>query len=129
MKRSTFLFYIKHYLKNSDPANFQFRDGTQNNYHVYAMGSHISRRLNNHQRKDLSSGYFRVFSFDVFYLLWLCVKSVCLDIGVVNTIFFTSGDTDLHLQPDLHGSHSFKVLNTCCNILLIELFRQVQHVT
>ena len=47
---------------------------------------------------------------------------------VVDTIFFSSGDTNLHFEPDLHGRHALEVLNADGNVVLIWFFRQIEHV-
>jgi len=62
-------------------------------------------------------------------LLRLCIKSISLDICIVNTIFLSSCNANFHFQPDFHGCYSCEVLDTCSNVLLIKLFWQVQHVT
>ncbi len=55
------------------------------------------------------------------YLLGLGVEGIGFNVGVVNSVFFASGDADLHLQPDLHGGHSLEVLDAGGDVLLVEL--------
>jgi hypothetical protein len=47
---------------------------------------------------------------DVVDVLGLRVKGVVVNILVVDTVLLTTGDTDLHLQPLLHGSGALEVL-------------------
>ena len=61
-------------------------------------------------------------------LLRLGVEGFSLDGGVVDAIFLTTGDTDLHLQPHLHGGHPLEVLDAGRDVLLVKLLGQVQHV-
>jgi hypothetical protein len=61
-------------------------------------------------------------------VLGLCVQTAILNASVVDTIFLTAGDTDLHLEPLTHFSHTFQVLDTKSNVFLLGLLRQVKHV-
>lgn len=60
--------------------------------------------------------------------LWGSVQGLLVDVLVVNTILFTTGDTDLHLEPLVHLGHSGEVFNTGGDVLVVGLLRQVQHV-
>lgn len=62
------------------------------------------------------------------YLFRLRVESFSLDRGVVDAVFLSSGDADLHLEPDLHGGHPLEVLDAGRDVLLVKLLGQVQHV-
>jgi hypothetical protein len=64
-------------------------------------------------RKDLFGAGVELFGVDIF---------------VVDTILFSSSDTDFHFQPDLHGSHALEIFDTDGNVLLIGFFRKVEHV-
>mmetsp|Transcript_95363 Transcript_95363/g.132466 ORF Transcript_95363/g.132466 Transcript_95363/m.132466 type:complete len:288 (+) Transcript_95363:168-1031(+) len=48
--------------------------------------------------------------------------------AVVNAIFHSTSDSNLHLQDLLHGGHAGQVLCADGNVLLIGLLGQVQHV-
>ena len=54
-------------------------------------------------------------------LFWLSVEGVSLDVAVINSILFSSGDSNLHLQPHLHGGHTLEVLDAGGNVLLVKL--------
>ena len=64
-------------------------------------------------RKDLFGGSVQLFGIDVF---------------VVDAILFSTGDSDFHFEPDLHGDHAFEVFSANLNILLIGFLGQVKHV-
>lgn len=51
-----------------------------------------------------------------------------IDSLVVDTILFSSGDSNLHLEPDLHVSHFFKVLGADGNVLIIGFLGKIEHV-
>mmetsp|Transcript_26744 Transcript_26744/g.37570 ORF Transcript_26744/g.37570 Transcript_26744/m.37570 type:complete len:283 (+) Transcript_26744:620-1468(+) len=51
-----------------------------------------------------------------------------VNIFIVDTILFTSSDTNFHLQPNLHGYHALEVLDANSNVLVIRFFGQIQHV-
>jgi hypothetical protein len=65
---------------------------------------------------------------DVQDVLGLGVERVVVNILVVNTVLLTTGDTDLHLEPLLHGSSALEVLLGGLNVPLNLLLRQVDHV-
>lgn len=55
-------------------------------------------------------------------VLWLSVKLVVVNAGVVNAIFLTTGDTDLHLEPETEGSHALEIFYAGGNVVLLGLF-------
>mmetsp|Transcript_22653 Transcript_22653/g.34847 ORF Transcript_22653/g.34847 Transcript_22653/m.34847 type:complete len:380 (-) Transcript_22653:167-1306(-) len=57
------------------------------------------------------------------------VELLGVNILIVNSILLSSGNTDLHLEPDLHLGHLLEVFYADGNVLLIGLFTQVKHVT
>jgi len=77
-------------------------------------------------------------------VLRLGVEGSVVDGRVVDTVLLTTGDTDLHLEPDCPSAryssncaldpltsdlgHSLKVLHTDLNVLLLGLLGHVQHV-
>jgi hypothetical protein len=61
-------------------------------------------------------------------LLGGSVELLRVDIFVVDAIFLSSRDANLHLEPDLHGGHALKVFDANGNVLLVGFLRQVQHV-
>jgi hypothetical protein len=65
---------------------------------------------------------------DVVDVLRLGVETVVVDILVVHTVFLTTSDTDLHLEPLLHGRGTLKVLGGGLNVLLDRLLGQIDHV-
>jgi hypothetical protein len=73
-------------------------------------------------------GDLRELLVDVQDVLGLSVEGVVVNILVVNTVLLTTGDTDLHLEPLLHGSSALEVLLGGLNVPLNLLLRQVDHV-
>ena len=65
---------------------------------------------------------------DVKDILGLSVEGVVVNILVVDTILLTTGDTDLHLEPLLHGGSTLKVLLGGLDVVVNLLLRQVDHV-
>jgi hypothetical protein len=65
---------------------------------------------------------------DIVDILWLGVEGSVVDVGVVDTILLTTSDTNLHLDPLLHWGSTLSVLLGDGNVLLLRLFRQVNHV-
>ena len=65
---------------------------------------------------------------DVKDVFGLGVQAGVVDLGVVDTVLLSTGDTDLHLEPLVHLGHPLKVLDAGLNVLLLGLFGQVQHV-
>jgi hypothetical protein len=61
-------------------------------------------------------------------VLGLGVEGVVVDILVVDTVLLTTGDTDLHLQPLLHGGSTLEVGGGCADVVVDGLLRQVDHV-
>lgn len=61
-------------------------------------------------------------------VLGLSVEGVVVNVLVVDTILLTTGDTDLHLQPLLHGSSALEVGSGCVNVVLHILLREIDHV-
>ena len=65
---------------------------------------------------------------DVENILGLSVQRSVVNIFVVDTIFLTTSDTNLHLEPLLHGSGTLKVLGSCLDVPLNRLLGKVDHV-
>lgn len=65
---------------------------------------------------------------DIPDVLGLSVELGVGDVRVVDTVFLTTSDTDLHLDPDLHGNGTLAVLLNLSNVLLLGLLGQVKHV-
>lgn len=65
---------------------------------------------------------------DVQDVLGLGVERVVVNVLVVDTVLLTTGDTDLHLEPLLHGSSALEVLLGGLDVPLNLLLRQVNHV-
>ena len=65
---------------------------------------------------------------DVPNVLGLGVEASVVDAGVVNAILLTSGDTDLHLKPEAEGGHALEVLDASVDVVLLGLFREIEHV-
>lgn len=65
---------------------------------------------------------------DVEDVLGLGVEGVVVDILVVDTILLTTGDTNLHLEPLLHGGSALQVLGGGLNVPLNGLLGQINHV-
>lgn len=58
----------------------------------------------------------------------LSVQAVVVNSGVVDTIFFTTSDSDFHLKPKSDLRHTLKVLCASGNVLLFGFLRKIQHV-
>lgn len=65
---------------------------------------------------------------DIVDVLRLGVERVVVNSGVVDTILLTTGDTDLHLEPLLHGGSTLEVLPGDGNVLILLLLRKIDHV-
>lgn len=65
---------------------------------------------------------------DVEDILGLSVERVVVDILVVDTILLTTGDTDLHLEPLLHGSSTLEVGGSGLDVPLNGLLGEIDHV-
>lgn len=61
-------------------------------------------------------------------ILGLGVEGVVVDILVVDTVLLTTGDTNLHLKPLLHGSSTLEVLGGGLDVPGDLLLRQIDHV-
>ena len=64
---------------------------------------------------------------DVPDIIWLGIELGVIDSGVVDTVLFTASDTDLHLEPDADGGHTFEVLDAGGDIFLLALLRKIEH--
>jgi hypothetical protein len=58
----------------------------------------------------------------------LSVQRGVVDILVVDTVFFSARDTNLHFEKAVHGSQSLQVLDTNFDVLGLGFLGQVQHV-
>ena len=65
---------------------------------------------------------------DVIDVLWLGVKARVVNASVVDAVFFTACDADLHLEPEPKGRHALEILDTNRNVLFFRLLGQVKHV-
>lgn len=65
---------------------------------------------------------------DVEDIFGLGVERVVVNILVVDTILLTTSDTDLHLEPLLHGGSALEVLGGGLNVPLDGLLREIDHV-
>jgi hypothetical protein len=61
-------------------------------------------------------------------VLGLSVEGVVVNILVVDTVLLTTGDTDFHLEPLLHGGSTLKVGGGSLDVVVDRLLRQVNHV-
>ena len=61
-------------------------------------------------------------------VLGLGVEGRVVNTLVVDTVLLTTGDTDLHLEPDAERCHALEVLLASLNVLLLGLLGQVKHV-
>jgi hypothetical protein len=61
-------------------------------------------------------------------VLRLGVKQSVINACVVNTIFLSAGDADLHLEPEANGCHPLEVLGTDFDVLLLGLLGEIKHV-
>jgi hypothetical protein len=60
-------------------------------------------------------------------ILWLSVELRVIDASVIDAVLLPTGDTDLHLEPDAKGSHTFEVLDAGGNVVLLALLGKVEH--
>lgn len=65
---------------------------------------------------------------DVEDVLGLGVEGGVVNVLVVDTILLTTGDTNLHLEPLLHGSSTLEVLGGGLDVPLNGLLREIDHV-
>jgi hypothetical protein len=65
---------------------------------------------------------------DVENILGLGVERVVVNILVVDTILLTTSDTNLHLEPLLHGGSTLEVLGGGLNVPVNGLLRKINHV-
>ena len=61
-------------------------------------------------------------------ILGLSVEGVVVNILVVDTVLLTTGDTDLHLEPLLHGGSALKVGGGGVDVVVDGLLGQINHV-
>ena len=65
---------------------------------------------------------------DVLDILGLGVEGVVINVLVVDTILLATSDTNLHLEPLLHGSGALKVLGSGLDVPLDGLLGEIDHV-
>jgi hypothetical protein len=65
---------------------------------------------------------------DIPDILRLGIEGSIINVLVVNTIFFTTSDTNLHLKKTAKGCETLQVLEANLNVLLLGLFGKIQHV-
>jgi hypothetical protein len=73
--------------------------------------------------RDLGEGLV-----DLVDVLGLSVEGVVVNVLVVDTILLTTGDTDLHLEPLLHGGSTLEVLLGGLDVVVNLLLGQINHV-
>mmetsp|Transcript_39556 Transcript_39556/g.58174 ORF Transcript_39556/g.58174 Transcript_39556/m.58174 type:complete len:331 (-) Transcript_39556:150-1142(-) len=61
-------------------------------------------------------------------LLRLSVKLVLIHVFIIHAILFTTSDTNLHLEPDVHSRHLLKVHFADTNVLLVGFLGEIKHV-
>jgi hypothetical protein len=65
---------------------------------------------------------------DIPDLLGRRVELFGVSIFVIDSIFLSTGNSDLHLEPDLHLDEFLEVLAANGNVFLVRFFRKIQHV-
>lgn len=65
---------------------------------------------------------------DVEDVLGLSVEGGVVNVLIVDTILLTTGDTNLHLEPLLHGGSTLEVLGGGLDVPLNRLLREIDHV-
>jgi hypothetical protein len=65
---------------------------------------------------------------DIIDVLRLCVKAGIVDPSIIDTVFLTAGDTDLHFQPQSNFRHAGEVLDTGSDIVVLGFFGKIKHV-
>jgi hypothetical protein len=73
--------------------------------------------------RDLGEGLV-----DLVDVLGLGVEGVVVNVLVVDTVLLTTGDTDLHLEPLLHGGSTLEVLLGGLDVVVNLILRQINHV-
>mmetsp|Transcript_32051 Transcript_32051/g.52958 ORF Transcript_32051/g.52958 Transcript_32051/m.52958 type:complete len:267 (+) Transcript_32051:612-1412(+) len=85
---------------------------------------HITERSGNGEHGgNLHKSLVRLPNF-----LWCGVQILLVNVSVVNTIFFTSSDTEFHLEQHTNLGKAREVVFTDGKVLFEWLFRQVNHV-
>jgi hypothetical protein len=64
----------------------------------------------------------------IVHVLWLSVQCGVIDTSVVYTVLLSTGDTDLHLEPDPKGSQFLEIFNAYLDILLLGFLGEIKHV-
>ena len=65
---------------------------------------------------------------DLVDVFGLRIQAVVVHAGVVNAVFLTTSDTDLHLEPKADGSHALEVLHAGRDVLLLRFLGEIKHV-
>lgn len=65
---------------------------------------------------------------DIPDILRLGIEGSVINAFVVDTIFLTTSDTDLHLEKTAEGCKALQVLETDLNVLLLGFLGKIQHV-
>lgn len=97
------------------------------------MELHISRLINAMNVSECSGdaeigSYLTEGLVDVINVFGLSVQASVVDAGVIDAIFLTPGDTDLHLEPDTKGCHTLEVFDTSGDIFFLWFFGKIEHV-
>mmetsp|Transcript_8525 Transcript_8525/g.20531 ORF Transcript_8525/g.20531 Transcript_8525/m.20531 type:complete len:275 (+) Transcript_8525:580-1404(+) len=70
----------------------------------------------------------RKFLVDGVDLFGRSVELFGVDVFVVDTVFFSSSDTDFHFHPNLHLGHALEIFLANGNVFFIRLFGKIKHV-
>ena len=65
---------------------------------------------------------------DIPNIFGLSVQAVVVNSGIVNTVLFSSGDTNLHLEPEIDLGHTAKVLGADLDVFFFALLGEIKHV-
>lgn len=64
---------------------------------------------------------------NVVYVLRLCVKRGVVHTCIVDAVLLATGDTNLHLKPDIEFGHFGKILDACLDVLLLRFLGEIKH--
>lgn len=71
---------------------------------------------------------FAESGIDVEDVFRLGIKTGVVNAGVVYTIFLTSGDSDLHLEPEADRGHAREVFDAGSDVFFFGLLGEIEHV-
>jgi len=58
----------------------------------------------------------------------LSVQAGVVNSGVVDAVFLTTGDTNLHLEPETNGYHALEIFHASGDVFFFRLFGEIEHV-